>query len=333
VRETKLILIEGLPGSGKSTLAQYLTRCLKAAAVDVRWWYEEERDHPVYVFHDRESLRQTVATLEQGEYAAVVDAALARWRRFAGMVANQQSVVLIDSCLFGYLTWSLFPFGVPVREIEAYVAEVLRIIAPADPCLIYLYQDDVAASLRRICDRRGAATEQRLMEQSTQSRYGRSHQLSGFAGMVEYWSAYRRLTDSMFGSFSFPRVAIETTAGDWPAYQRQALDFLGVRPREAPHSSRTALSRFTGSYDYALDGDAGSVDIALDETGLILKGMPEVWQDTPLRPLAADRFAIESLPFEVRFEPDAGGEIARFVVSGPELLGGLVPRYLQKRRS
>jgi hypothetical protein len=93
------------------------------------------------------------------------------------------------------------------------------------------------------------------------------------------------------------------------------------------------LSTFTGSYDYSIDDEVGPVTIALTESGLILRGMPEVWQDTPLRPLAENRFAVESLPFEVCFEPDAEGEIARFVVSGPELLGGLVPRYLQKRRS
>jgi len=328
MRRTKLILVEGLPGSGKSTLAQYLTWCLKAGSVDVRWWYEEELGHPVYVFHDRDSLRETVASLTQGGYATVVDAALAQWRRFAGMVANEKRVVLLDSCLFGYLTWSLFPLGVPETEIESYVAEVARIMAPVDPCLIYLYQDDVGASLRRVCDRRGSATKQRLMEQSTQSRYGQRHQLSGFDGMVEYWNAYRRLTDAMYRSFAFPKIAIETTAGDWAAYQRRALALLDLPPRDAPQLSPAALCAFTGVYDDPVDG--GAVTVALGETGLILHGMPEVWQATPLWPLAVDRFAVESLPFELRFECGANGE-CQMLVDGPELIGGALPRLLVRR--
>ena len=330
VRATQLILIEGLPGSGKSTLAQQLAWCATEAAEDVRWWYEEDLGHPVYVFHDRESLRQTVEALNRGDHATVIDGALAQWQRFADAVASGPSVVLIDSCLFGYLTWSLFPLAVPQAEIAAYVAEVMRIIAPLNPGLIYLYQDDVAASLRRICARRGAATEQRLMAQSTQSRYGRIHQLSGFGGMVEYWSAYRRVTDALYESFAFPKVAIETTAGDWTNYQRQALDFLDVPPRERPRLSQAALIALTGSYDYAVDGQTGTVEIVLAETGLMLRDMPEVWHDTPLLPLAVDRFAVESLPFEVRFEHDEEHAQIRMLVSGPDLLGGALPRLLAR---
>lgn len=236
MRRTKLILVEGLPGSGKSTTAQALARTLADTGAPVRWWYEEEVGHPVYVFQDRASLRQVVDDLARGAYRRVIAAALAQWRRFAAMVQEAETIVLIDSCLFGYLTWSLFPVAVPEVEIHAYVTEVARIIAPCHPCLIYFYQHDVAASLERLCVRRGGATAQRLIEQATQSRYGQQHGLQGVAGMVTYWTAYRHLTDAAFAELAFPKVAIETTAGDWPAYRRQVLAFLDVAPVAAPPS-------------------------------------------------------------------------------------------------
>jgi hypothetical protein len=247
------------------------------------------------------------------------------------MVASAPGVVLIDSCLFGYLTWSLFPLDVPEPEIAAYASDVVRIISVANPCVIYLYQDDVAASLRRICDRRGPATEQRLMEQSTQSRYGRRRRLLGFDGMVEYWCAYRRLTDSLFGTIRFPCIALETTAGDWSSYEQSALDFLGIPRRDVPSPDRARLSAFTGDYEYLAGSEARTASVVRSERGLILRGMPEVWQDTPLRPRAVDRFAIESVPFELAFERDADGNVARMRVSGPELLGGALPRLLVRR--
>jgi thymidylate kinase len=48
---SKLILFEGVPGSGKSTLAQTILRDLVRQGIPARWWYEEDADHPVYIFH------------------------------------------------------------------------------------------------------------------------------------------------------------------------------------------------------------------------------------------------------------------------------------------
>ncbi len=279
---------------------------------------------------DREGLRRTVERLNQGDFERLIADALEQWRRFAGTVISGGDVVIIDGCLFGYLTWSLFPVNVPVQQIGAYVAEVAKLIAPANPCLISLYQEDVGASLRRICDRRGAATEQRLLEQSTQSPYGRRHGLNGFDGMVEYWTAYRDLTDAMYDTFSFSKIAIETGAGDWPAHQRQALDVLDLPPGQEPPLSAGSLDRYVGTYAYTIGDHAGAATVGLRDRVLILNGMPEVWPDTPLIPVGQDRFAVESLPFEVSFEYRASGEVVRMIVTGPELLSGPTPRVLRR---
>jgi thymidylate kinase len=55
---TKLILFEGVPGSGKSTLAQTILRRLGRQGIPVRWWYEEDANHPVYIFQNQQSLHR-----------------------------------------------------------------------------------------------------------------------------------------------------------------------------------------------------------------------------------------------------------------------------------
>src|SRR5579863_2088036 len=153
MRNTKLILIEGIPGSGKSTLAQFIAHTLKQQGIACQWRYEEEKDHPLYVFHDQASLQDTINALNNGRHEQVVKAALERWKVFVQELQSSETVVILDGCLFGYLTWSLFPLDIPVAEIQAYLSQVEQIISLLQPCLIYLYQQNLPQALERICPR------------------------------------------------------------------------------------------------------------------------------------------------------------------------------------
>jgi hypothetical protein len=115
-------------------------------------------------------------------------------------VQSSNEIVIVDSCLFGYLTWTLFPYGVPNPIIKEYVKAVERIIAPLHPFLIYLYQTDLGAALAKICNRRGVEKEHNFVRAATQSIYGKSKGLVGFAGMVAYWKSRDRGTSRLFHS-------------------------------------------------------------------------------------------------------------------------------------
>jgi hypothetical protein len=173
-----------------------------------------------------------------------------------------------------------------------------------------------------MCARRGAEMERSYIERATGSPYGRSRGLAGFAGMASYWTAYRDLTDRLFANLACPKVAIETTAGDWAAYQRQALAFLELAPLAEPQVSPAELAGYCGRYR-AVSGAGTSCAIGREGERLYVDGLPEVWQRTRLLPRGTDEFAIESLPIAVRFAPDSAGWM-RLEVTGAPLLGGAV---------
>jgi len=331
MRETQLILVEGLPGSGKSTTAHALARHLAKQNIPVRWWYEEDVDHPVYIFRDRATLQQVVDALARGEYRQVIGAALDQWRRFATAVLTSDAVVLIDGCLFGYLTWSLFPFTVPTAAIQAYVADVARIIAPAHPTLIYFYQDDISTSLARLYARRGGDTEQRFIQNATESPYGRQHDLRGFPGMVAYWTAYRQLTDAVSAELPFPMLGVETSAGDWPVYWQRVLDFLDLPRLEEWKLPESEALRFVGCYRYEQDGAHGVVTITHEGEDLLVDGLPHTWPRNRLVPVMHNTFAVESLPFELTFAEGSDGRITRMVATGRTLLNGKLPGMFIKQ--
>jgi len=116
MKDTKLILIEGISGSGKSTLAQFLTRAFTNQGIPCQWWYEEEKRHPLYIFNDQQSLQNVVEALSSGRYQQIIESVLEQWQIFSQEAQSSEKVIIIDGSLFGYLTWSLFPLDIPNAE-------------------------------------------------------------------------------------------------------------------------------------------------------------------------------------------------------------------------
>lgn len=330
MQRTQLILIEGISGSGKSTLAQFLAHALTRSGIACRWWYEEEKGHPLYVFHDRASLQHTIDDLSAGRYHAVIDAALEKWKEFIQELQSSESVVILDGCLFGYLTWSLFPLDIPTVEIQRYLSQVEHIIHPTHPCLIYLYQQDVAHALERICKRRGNETRAWLMTQATQSSYGRRRELQGFGGMVTYWKDFRALIDAAFTRFNDSKLSLENSAGDWKTYERTILDFLDLPMEEDVAAVFPSFQeQLVGTYHFK----EGSCRVLLEKDQLMVDGIPLIWQRTKLIPRTRNVFAVESLPFQITFEEDTHGNITGMRATGPELLHGMVDHLFIRKNT
>ncbi len=317
MRQTRLVLFEGIPGSGKSTTGQFLARHLMDQGILARWWYEEEAGHPVWLFNDLDSLQHLLDRLSSGDVSGVVSDALDRWRQFAQAQQHADAVVLLDSCLLGYLTWTLFPGEVPPEDLRAYLAEVERIISPLDPCLVYFRQRDVGASLRRLLDRRGGGIEDLYTARVAESAYGRRRRLHGFDGLAAFWTAYRDFADGAVAAVGFPTLVLETDAGDWTTYQYQLLAFLGVPLAAADAGSPGDLARYVGIYRERDNGEDEVCHVRIEDGALYLFDLPHVWPRTKLLPKTHDTFDVESFPFEATFSSDAAGVVATMTVTGP----------------
>ena len=258
-----------------------------------------EPDHPVYVFHDRESMNALLGDLAAGRHEDVIERALAKWRAFAEEVAGDGVVRILDSCLFGYLTWTLYPhFDVPTAVVQAYLERVVRLIEPLGPRLVYLRPRDVAASLGRIRPARGGRMLDGYEKRAVESPFGRRRGLAGFDGLVAYWQAWRELADDAFERLPFAKLVLDTADGDWPSYDRAIGRFLGLPALDPmPRLPEVELAQLVGTYF----DEQGACRVALEDGALVAYDLPGAFPRNPLIPAGGGRFLAEAWAFDVAF--------------------------------
>jgi hypothetical protein len=318
----RIILVDGIPGSGKSVVAQTIRRRMRGTDQPVRWWYEEELGHAIFLFRDPATLSEVTTDLFSGAHERVVLAAVEKWARFAGEAQHAGTTVVADGTFFGYLTWTLHYLDRPEAETRAYVQRVQDALKPLAPRLIYLRQRDVGATMRNLLAARGPDWAERAIRSAVESPYGQSHGLrrvDGVEGLTRFWSDYQELEERLFDTVRSAKLAVDVAVGGWALVEASIAAWLNLPPALAIDTGD--LGRFIGAYR-APDGTVARVEQAGASLGI--HGLRQVWPGQQLIAVGGDAFEVLSLPFTIRFDSEG------MQVEGPELLGGRPPARMDR---
>jgi len=223
---TRFVFVEGIMGAGKSTTVEFLCETLKDAVVAAVPLWEgptlEEPDQPIRVSTSLVHPHAPWEDLSVGDYVAT---SLERWVAFVAHAKQTSSVTICDGLLFhGNLT-DLLLMDAPPRILHAYAASVVRRLLPLHPSVIYLRREAVGQHLQRVVGQRGSAWMHYQVNWKVASPYGKRHSLRGLDGLIDLYTTYRDLCDSIFGELSVPNLLVEHS-GDWTADYERMLIFL-----------------------------------------------------------------------------------------------------------
>jgi thymidylate kinase len=307
--QSKLILIDGITGSGKSTTAQFLFDQMQRNGIEVSWYHEDEKDHPIK-FDEELEVFETQAQLER-----FLDMMPRLWRDFTQQTMESESVQILESSFFQDSVRLLFQSNVDKQRIIDFLRAVERAIAPLDPVLIYFHQRETEAAIKRIWKRRGPEWKQWFIDLDMQTPYVKRSGLTGEDGVIGLWADYQMLTDQLVESFPHKKLSIENTAGDWPEYRSRILNFLAldfVDPLKG--RGEEALEIYCGHYR-EIDGDI-SCEIKRTGKGLVCD---LIWPDIRILPDPSKekhRFYLESFPVSLDFGVNEHGSIHTLLLSG-----------------
>lgn len=171
--KTELIVVEGLPGSGKSTVSKMIADALNGSDVKALW-FDEGGEHPAdyadYDFPDFETERTKI---------------LDKWRSF--VKNREKGAVYIFNCVLiqNPITETMMRFDMEEKDTQDYINEIVQIIKPLSPAIIYIDVNNVKATLDSVLAERGKGWLDAVVGYHTNQGYGKANGLCGYDGYIK----------------------------------------------------------------------------------------------------------------------------------------------------
>lgn len=243
LRDSKLILVEGMPGTGKSTVAQFISRQLSASGRPSSWCHEERAAHPVALFYEHRS------------WAEYVEEAVKLWHRYADELQAGNKIAVLDAAVMQNHARALLLYGCPWDPILELVRRVEIRIAPLHPVWIYLTPADVENNFRRIVEVRGERLLELWLHNQERFPYAAKARAVGFPGFIAFWKEFGELSDRVFDELTICKLRQNASPENWDARRGEILKLLG-HTLSVDTASPVALERFTGEYMSPCDQSA-----------------------------------------------------------------------------
>ncbi len=206
----RLVIVEGIMGSGKSTTTLSIAHRLEASGISAIGITEGVDPHPIRFDWDLPWSEMPPAELAKS--------GIAKWRSFVASSLTVERISIVDGQLFhGGLT-ALLLLEADVDTMAAYCRDIVAVIRPLRPLLIYFRQNDVESAIRLVSTQRGERWVNYQVNWKLESPYAKRRGLAGLDGLIALYQEYRALTDQLFAELDIPKISIENSRQEWAIY-------------------------------------------------------------------------------------------------------------------
>lgn len=206
----RLVIVEGIMGSGKSTTTLSIAHRLEASGISAIGITEGVDPHPIRFDWDLPWSEMPPSELAKS--------GIAKWRSFVASSLAVERISIVDGQLFhGGLT-ALLLLEADVDTMAAYCREIVAVIRPLRPLLIYFRQNDVESAIRLVSTQRGERWVNYQVNWKLELPYAKRRGLAGLDGLIALYQEYRAVTDQLFAELDIPKISIENSRQEWAIY-------------------------------------------------------------------------------------------------------------------
>lgn len=227
---TRLYVIEGLPCSGKSSTARYIADTLIAKGQLVHFVDEGTGNHPAdYEFHalvDGQILPLNTVAPEQLDaylphkiydglpWETEAPLMLDKWRQFVRDADPSTTYVFNCVLLQNPMCETMMRFGLTEADSAAHIRQIAEIIAPMEPSVIYLHNDDIAQSVRRTAQERPGWLDA-VIPYHVDGGYGKAIGAQGFDGYIACLTERQRREERILHTLPLRTIMLDNPQRNW----------------------------------------------------------------------------------------------------------------------
>ena len=146
---------------------------------------------------------------------------LAKWSAFARQAAREDAVSVFN-CVFlqNPMCETMMRFDFPQEESFSYIAEISEILRPLSPKVIYLQNEDIAASVLLTAREREGWLDGAI-DYHIRGGYGRRTGAKGFEGYIACLKERQRRELDFLKKLEIPSLILSNPQRDWQLAYRQ----------------------------------------------------------------------------------------------------------------
>jgi len=250
----RLYIVEGLPCTGKSTMSEYISKLISKNHSKVVFFDEGTCNHPAdYEFHayvegceesaftDKEMalIKKYGEPKSDGFVVSLADFSgesfdkllkykiydslpwekekplmLDKWREFVNNTDKDTIYVFNCVLLQNPMCETMMRFNMSEEESYAYINDIVKIIEPLNPCVVYLKNDDIAQSVMKASEEREGWLDA-VMSYHTNGGYGISINAKGFEGYITCLKERQRRELSILNKLPVMSVVVDNPQRDY----------------------------------------------------------------------------------------------------------------------
>ncbi len=289
--EHQLIIIDGQSTVGKSTTSQSV--CEQIVQQRECYWLHEECDkHPI---RDGEFSAGELTTLE--DMALNKTQMLDKWQTFSSSIVTKGKVCITEGCLLHSIDRYLLISAWEDEQILQYFAEVMKILAPLNPLIVFLCKSDLKSSFEAAYKIRGDWWRDLILKRPQACGYFKTHEYTGDESIYAAITYEQDKMAMVFESLNCDKLKINTMEEKWDRYVQEIVEKAGFSYSARP-SPQPDVEKYCGNYRAVTGDTEWHINYDIDKRQYF---MTFFWPFMPLKFLGDDCFELVSFPIKLCF--------------------------------
>lgn len=300
----QLILIDGQSTVGKSSISKSVYEQILHSD-QAYWLHEECEKHPIR-FEEFEA--GTIHSLERMELNR--QAMLKKWVEFAEDIRRSNKICVTEGCFLHSVDRFLLESEWDDDEIIRYFNQIMEIITPLNPLIIFLHKSDIKSSFQRAFKARGDWWEKLILGVPEPYGYFKNHQYTGDDSIYDSFAYAQQQMAKIFDVLACDKLKIDTSQEDWDSYTCKITEKAGYEY----HKTEKKLPEtdiYSGAYRIQDGNDIWNISFD-DKTQSMYTSL--FWPYMPMRYTGNMCLELISFPVILRFDDSA--ENLQFIVEG-----------------